>query len=324
MTDLSNWAFPPALQPNPKELSFDLNPVLDSVLRVRAEVPPDAFTAETLGLERVGSGVVIGEDGLVLTIGYLITEAQSLWLTTNQGVVLPGYPLAYDQASGLGLIMPLGRLRVTPLARGSAALTGVGDEVLMVGHGGRAHALKAKVISKREFAGYWEYLLEEALFSAPAHPQWGGAALVGESGELLGVGSLLVQEAVGQGEVEGNMTVPIDQLEPILDSMLKTGRAPGPARPWLGLYATQSDGHLVVSGLARKGPADRAGVRIGDLVVEVAEHPVATLPDLYRAIWALGPAGTEVPLTLLRDRTRISLRVHSMDRSDLLKKPSLH
>src|SRR5262252_7825504 len=197
MADLSNWAFPPEMQPNDDEARFDLEGALDALVLLRAEVPEDAFTAGILGTERIGNGVVIRDDGLVLTIGYLITEATTIWLNTNSGEAIAAHPLAYDQPTGFGLVQPLGKLSAKALPRGTAASCRVGDEVVVAGHGGKKHALKAKLIAKREFAGYWEYLLDEALFTAPAHPQWGGAALVGENGKLLGVGSLLIQEAAG-------------------------------------------------------------------------------------------------------------------------------
>jgi len=194
MAEPSQWAFPAALQPNPADTRFDLQAAFDAVVLVRAEVPEDAFTAQILGTERVGNGVVIRDDGLVLTIGYLITEATTVWLNTNKGTAVAGHPLAYDQPTGLGLIQPLGRLGAPALSRGSAASCRVGDQVVLAGHGGRRHALKARLIAKREFAGYWEYVLDEALFTAPAHPHWSGAALISADGRLLGVGSLMVQE----------------------------------------------------------------------------------------------------------------------------------
>jgi S1-C subfamily serine protease len=324
VAESTNWAFPENLQPAPEEVGFDLAAALDAVVSVRAEIPEDAFTASILGTERLGNGVVIREDGLILTIGYLITEAQSIWLTTNSGTVVPGHPLAYDQATGFGLIQPLGRLRSPILSRGSIAGSAVGDDVLVIGHGGRAHALKAKIIAKREFAGYWEYVLDEAVFTAPAHPQWGGSALVDQRGRLLGIGSLLVQEAVEGESVQGNMMVPIDLLGPVLDDMLTMGRPNRPPRPWLGMYTTEGNGQLVVGGLASGGPAERGGVRMGDLILEVAGRRVSSLADLFRGVWNLGPAGTEIPLTLAREGSLVKVRLRSADRNDFLKKPQLH
>jgi S1-C subfamily serine protease len=324
MAGPDNWAFPENLQPKPEDVRFDLEAALDSVVLLRAEIPEDAFTASILGTERAGNGVVIREDGLVLTIGYLITEAQTIWLTTNNGTAVAGHPLAYDQATGFGLVQPLGRLKIPALPRGSAGSCSVGDDVIVIGHGGRAHALTAKVIAKREFAGYWEYVLDEAVFTAPAHPEWAGAALVGEDGRLLGIGSLLVQEAVDGETVQGNMLVPIDPLAPILDDLLALGRVGRPPRPWLGMYTTEANGQLVVAGVAEGGPADRGGVRPGDLVLEVARERVSALADLFRKVWRLGPAGTEVPLTLARDGAPLRVRLRSADRNDFLKKPQLH
>jgi S1-C subfamily serine protease len=333
MADTSDWEFPSDLQPNAGDYGFDLERTLDSMVLLRAEIPEDAFTAPNLGTERVGNGIVIREDGIILTIGYIITEASAIWLTTNKGGVVPAYALAYDQESGFGLVQALGRLQAPAIARGSAAGCDVGDPVLVAGHGGRSHALKAKVIGKREFAGSWEYLLDEAIFTAPAHPQWGGSALIGEDGRLLGVGSLLVQESVAgnkgmesgsDGAVQGNMMVPIDLIEPILDDLLLLGRPKGPARPWLGMYANEMSGRLLVAGLAKGGPAQRAAVQVGDVVTEVAGEKVAGLADLFRKVWKLGPAGTEVPLTLARRGSVQQVRVRSGDRHDFLKKPHVH
>ena len=308
------------MQPAPGEVRFDLKSALDAVVGLRADIPDDAFTAPILGTERTGCGVVIGEDGLVLTIGYLITEAESIWLTANDGTVTPAHGIAFDFATGFGLVMPLGPLRLPALARGSASSVAASDDVFVLGSGGRSHALKATIFAKREFAGYWEYLLDEALFATPAHPEWSGAALVGDDGRLVGIGSLLVQEAVGDDVVKGNMFVPVDLLAPILEDLLRTGRSPAPPRPWLGMYTAETPN---VNGLASDGPADKAGAMPGDVVVAVGDQRVAELAELYRAIWSKGPAGTEVALTLARDGTPLRVLVHTGDRRDFLRKPRL-
>src|SRR5688572_15378102 len=324
MAAQKDWAFPAEMRPKPEELRFDLDHALDAVVLVRSEIPEDAFTAPILGTERAGNGVVINDSGLVLTIGYLITEASVIWLATNKGTVVGGYPMAFDQNTGFGLVQPLGKLGVKPIERGSASSLRVGENVVVAGQGGRAHALKATVFAKREFAGYWEYVLDEALFTAPAHPQWGGAALIGADGRLVGIGSLLVQEKVDASTLQGNMVVPIDLLDPILDDMVKTGRSARTPRPWLGMYTTDAGERLLVAGLAPGGPAERAGVKVGDAVVEVAGEKPASLADLWRRVWRLGPTGAVVPLKISRSGKTSEIRIQSADRGDFLKKPHLH
>jgi S1-C subfamily serine protease len=324
MTDTPHWSFPTRLRPRREDVQFDLEAALRSVVLVHAEVPEEAFTAAILGTERIGHGTVISPDGLVLTIGYLITEAQNVWLTTSEGAVVPGHALAYDQASGFGLILPLGRLDVPHLKRGSSAAAAVDDDVIVIAHGGIEHCLAAKIIARREYAGYWEYLLEEALFTSPPHPQWGGTALVAADGRLIGVGSLILQEAVAGDAFDANMFVPIDLLEPILDDMLRLGRPARPPRPWLGMSTQAMQGQLVVGGLTQGGPAHRAGVRVGDVVLEVAGEPVSELAELFRKIWSVGPAGSDIPITLARGRSTSEVHVRSADRNDFLAKPRTH
>jgi S1-C subfamily serine protease len=324
MDEEQAWAFPESVQPKSGEIQFDVERAFDAVVLVRAEIPEDAYSAQTLGTERGGYGAVIREDGLVLTIGYLISEASQIWLTTNRGVSVPGYPLAYDQATGFGLIQPLGKLDAPYLPRGIAAEVKVGDAAFVIGHGGRAHSLRTRVIAKQEFAGYWEYVLDEALFTAPAHPQWGGAALLDALGNLIGTGSLLVQQEVGGEMIHVNMFVPIDLLNPILDSMLKTGRSPHPPRPWLGMSTQDPGGKLVVARISAGGPASRAGVRVGDMVLAVGATRVHGLAEFFRTVWRLGNAGVEVPLTLSRGGDVLHITVKSADRNDFLKKPKLH
>ena len=324
MAEEKEWKLPAELQPKPEDVGYDLDAVLSAVVGLRSEIPEDAFTASILGTERTGNGVVIRDDGLVLTVGYLITEAETIWLSTAKGTVVAGHPMAYDQATGFGIVQALGKLGVPAIQRGTAADCRRGDQVIVAGHGGRRRALKAHVVAKREFAGYWEYVLDEAIFTVPAHPNWGGTAVVDAQGRLTGIGSLLVQERIEDKEIQGNMIVPIDPLEPILDDLLRYGRVNRPPRPWLGIYATEFNKRLVVAGMAKGGPADRAKIEVGDMVLAVAGDKVIGLADLFRKIWAQGRAGVEVKLTLMRGAERVETSVRSVDRSDFLKKPKLH
>ncbi len=290
------------MQPRPEDYDYDLDEALSAVVGLRTIVPSDAFSAETLGTERSGSGVIIGKDGLVLTIGYLVVEAETVWITLGDGRTLPGHVLAYDHETGFGLVQALVRMELPWLELGSSSDAIVGDDVVIAGVGGRRNAVATRVVAKQEFAGYWEYLLEQALFTAPAHPNWGGTALIGPTGELIGIGSLQLQHSRADGGTEDlNMIVPIDLLKPILKSLRTTGRAGRPPRPWLGFYATELEDKLVVAGLSNRGPARAGDLRGGDILLAVDGEEVTSLADLFRKIWSLGPAGVEVPLLVFRD-----------------------
>jgi S1-C subfamily serine protease len=297
------------------------NSINRSVIKLRADVPEDAFTAGILGSQRIGNGVVIDSAGLILTIGYLMTEATDVWLTAPNGHEVAAHPLAYDQVTGFGLVLPLQKLDVPPLPFGCSAELQPGSEVQVVSAKEFGSPQGAQVVARREFAGAWEYLLEEAIFTTPAHPHWSGAALVDESGALVGVGSLLVREVIDGEELNANMFVPIDLLKPVLQNLRSSGRTDRPARPWLGIYAVELAGKVYVSGVVDGGPAQRADIREGDIISEVAEHEVGSLPDFYRRVWAVGPAGSSVPLTTMRGATQVRLNVRSVDRGDLLKRP---
>jgi S1-C subfamily serine protease len=321
---VSNWKIPASVQPKPQDYGYDLEQATSSVVGLRTIVPADAFTAETLGTERAGNGVLI-RDGVVLTIGYLITEAETIWLSLIDGRVVPGHVLAYDQATGFGLVQALARLDLPTLQLGQSERAKVDERVVVIGAGGRQHSVAARIVAKQEFAGYWEYVLDEAIFTAPAHPHWGGTAVIGPAGDLIGVGSLQVEGMLKGGRSEPlNMVVPIDLLKPILDDLLTMGRPNRPPRPWLGIYATAMEERVVIVGLADDGPAERADMRTGDVVLAVAGNEVSELPDLFRRIWSLGNAGVEVPLTIYRDGRTLDLRVASGDRNRFLKGPSLH
>jgi S1-C subfamily serine protease len=313
------------VQPKPDDYDYDLDRALSAVVGVKAIVPGDAFTAETLGTERAGNGVLIREDGLVLTIGYLITEAETVWLSHGAGRVVPGHVLAFDQETGFGLLQALGRLDQPALPLGSSADAEVGERVVVAGAGGRQRSVAARIIAKQEFAGYWEYVLDEAIFTAPAHPNWGGTAVIASSGELIGIGSLQIQQAASQKRLEDvNMVVPIDLLKPILNDLLTLGRPNRPSRPWLGIYATEVGNNVAILGLASKGPARQADLRAGDIVLSVAGGKVTDLAGLFRRVWALGQAGVEVPLLINRDGKTFERQVRSTDRRRLLKGPVLH
>jgi S1-C subfamily serine protease len=325
MASPEDWTLPANLQPKPGDYAYDLNRALASVVGLSAQAPPDAFTAEVLGTERAGNGVLIRDDGLVLTIGYEIVEAEQVWLTAGTGRVVPGHVLAYDHVTGFGLVQALGRLDIPALPIGDSGRAPVGERVVVAGVGGRPRSVAARIVARQEFAGYWEYVLDEAIFTAPAHPHWGGTALIGPGGDLLGIGSLQLEHATSTGDtLHLNMIVPIDLLEPILDDFLTLGRPKRPTRPWLGLYATEAENKVVIMSTATGGPAEQAGLESGDVVLAVAGRAIGNLASFFRRIWALGEAGVEVPLTIHRGGKTFEVRIPSADRARFLKTPRLH
>lgn len=329
MSKPKEGAIPEEARPQPGDYSFDLDRMLSAVVSLRAEVPEDAFTAQVLGTERTGNGVVISDNGLVLTIGYLITEAENIWLAANDGQVAQAHVVGYDQATGFGLVQALARLDVQPLPFGSVKDVNASSPVIIAGHGGLKHAIEAEVIAKREFAGYWEYLIDEALFTAPAHPNWGGTACIGTDGRLIGIGSLLIQHTNGEdgedGMADGNMVVPVDLLPPILDDLMRFGQVQRPPRPWLGMFtADGTDDDVFVVGLAKDGPADQAGVEVADVVIRVGDEEIDSLADMWRKVWAQGAAGVEIPITLIRDGEQLEKRLRSADRNSFLRQASVH
>jgi serine protease Do len=299
--------------------------MLGAVVRVRMKAIPDARSNTTLGPSREGTGVVIDERGHIVTIGYIVIEADSIEITTQDDRTVSATLIGYDHASGFGLLRSGAPLGVKPMPMGQAADLATREPVMILPAGGREAASLAYVVSKRKFAASWEYLLETAIFTAPASSQWAGAALVSREGKLVGIGSLYVRETLeGGSQVPGNMFVPIDLLKPILADLIEKGRRSGPARPWLGLATEELHGHLLVTRVSPEGPADKAGVRNGDIVVGVAADPVKTHEELYRRVWGLGAAGIEVPLKILQGADVREFRLRSIDRFQYFKEKPIY
>src|SRR5690349_23034662 len=297
-----------------------LDDIVSAVVQVKTTITPDGQTVQSLGREREGSGVIIDEDGLILTIGYLMVEAHAATVTTNNGRTVPAAIVGYDHVTGFGVLRAIEPLRIKPLPFGRSADVKESEPVLIASHGGAGMVTPAHVAAKREFAGNWEYLLDEAIFTSPPHPAWSGAALISRDGKLLGIGSLIVGDAAGNGEATpGNMFVPIDRLPPILGDLIADGRVTGPGQPWLGIAANDVGGRLVVSRVTPEGPGEKAGIRRGDEIVGVAGTPPRGLADFYRKVWATGAAGTTVPLDVEHGGEKRRIDVKSMNRLDHLK-----
>jgi S1-C subfamily serine protease len=297
---------------------------LSAVVAVSAKIQPGARSTATLGAERRGSGALI-RDEYVLTIGYLVLEAAAIEVTSSAGRTVPATLAAYDHASGFGLLKLVAPLGGTPFALGNSTALAEREPAMVISAPAREGANIVRVASRRPFSGSWEYLLDSAIFTQPAVADWSGAPLIGTSGELLGIGSLIVADAEGQGaQSPGNMFVPIDLLKPILPELIASGRRKAPARPWLGINTEELRGHLFVSRLSPEGPGERAGLRVNDIVLAVAGDEVGTLAEFYAKVWSRGAAGVDVPLRVLRGAQVRSITVRSIDRMQYFKGSTPH
>jgi S1-C subfamily serine protease len=289
--------------------------ILKAIVKIRSIVPEDARTARSLGTEREGSGVVIDSEGHILTIGYLILEAETIEVVGPEGKAISATFVGYDHATGFGLLRTDKPFGVTPMKLGHSSEVKEGDPILVASHGGSDSVQPAQVVTRRKFTGYWEYLLDDAIYVAPPHPNFGGAALIGRDGKLLGIGSIFTQLVIsGVGSLPCNMFVPIDLLNPILADLISTGRSPEAPRPWLGLHAEEAHGRVFVLRVTSEGPAKQAGLQPGDIILAVKGRAVGGLADFYRKVWALGSAGVDVPLSILQGTRIRDMTVHSGDR----------
>jgi S1-C subfamily serine protease len=289
--------------------------ILRAITKIRSTIPETARTASLLGTEREGSGVVIDAQGHILTIGYLILEAETIKIVGPDDKAITATFVGYDHNSGFGLVRTSLPLGVQPIQLGQSSAVNIGDPVLVASYGGPESARGVQVVSREEFAGYWEYLLEDAIFTTPPYSSFGGAALIDRDGQLVGIGSLFTQVGVpGVGAVPGNMFVPIDHLKPILEDMLATGRSSAPPKPWLGVFAEETHGRVFVTRVAADGPAEQAGLQPGDIILQVGQQDVEGLADFYRKVWALGGAGVAISLRILHGTFLRQVTVRSADR----------
>jgi serine protease Do len=307
----------PALAQAPSDAEVEAT--LSAVVRVQSRILAEARTAETLGLRREGSGVLVRE-GYVLTIGYLVIEAESIEITGSDGKSAPATLAAYDHQTGVGLLRLVAPLAGRPMPLGDSRALEERDAAMVVGAGGADAVHLVQVASRRPFAGSWEYLLDAPIITYPPVPNWSGAALLSARGELLGIGSLVVPDIGAGAPMPGNLFVPIEVVAPILDDLVARGRAARAVRPWLGLNAQELHGRLIVARVAPEGPAERAGLRPGDLLEAVEGEAVGSLVDFYRKVWARGAAGAEVRLRVLQDGETKDVRVRSMDRLEHLRR----
>jgi S1-C subfamily serine protease len=305
--------------PAPAETG-SLEDLISAVVKIKTHINPEGRTVQGLGRDREGTGILIDADGLILTIGYLMVEAYAAEVTTNDGRTLPASIVGYDHETGFGLLRTIEPLKIKPFAFGTIADVKEKDVVVVASGGGASNVVPALVVSKREFVGNWEYLLDEAIYTSPPHPSWSGAALINREGKLIGVGSLIVGDAAGTKENNpGNVFVPIDRLAPIMGDLLTEGRPSGPGRPWLGMNADDTHGRLMVGRVTPGGPADKAGVKRGDVIISVNGEATTSLPDFYRKVWSKGGAGAVIGLDVRNNNTMQHFDIQSINRLDHLK-----
>jgi S1-C subfamily serine protease len=312
------WAQPVAPQAHPSDAAIAR--MAQSIVKLQAYIPPEARSAQRLGTKREGSGVVVGKDGLIVTIGYLINEAMAVEIIDNDGKPHQATVVGFDQASGLGLVQLNDKTALPALELGDSAALAERQPVIVAAAGGAKSVQPALVVSRREFAGSWEYLLDRAIYTSPPLTAFGGAALIGGDGRLLGIGSLILQSVVPNQELPGNVFVPVDLLAPLLKDVAATGKPHGTERPWLGMNIDEiQGGMLIVSSVSKDGPAGKAGIQRGDVVLSIGKARFQSLADFYRQIWALGGPGTDVPLEVMQKDGFRQLTVKSGDRNQFLK-----
>jgi serine protease Do len=292
----------------------------NAVVGLKVKALPNARSNASLGAQRSGSGIVI-RDGLVLTIGYLVLEADTVEVVDSSDLTVPAAVVAYDHATGFALVKPLAPIKTAPIRIGTAKPVAQLDRMMIVTGGEEQTVSIATVVSKRQFAGYWEYLIDDAIFTTPPRFDHSGAALINKDGELVGVGSLFVMDAITPGErMPGNMFVPVDLVVPVLDEMVRTGGQQGGRRPWIGVNSREEDGRVKVVQVNEESPADEAGIEAGDIILQVQGRPVTSLENFYTTLWSHGTPGTPVKLTLLHGVSLKEVTVNTIDRRDFMRK----
>jgi S1-C subfamily serine protease len=324
-SDRLEVVIPNSLRPKQKNYDFNFETAFAAVVSISSHIPETARSAESLGTHRLGHGVCIRPNGLILTVGYLAMEAETIWLSFADGRTIQAHALAHDGDTGLCLLQPLAHISTPYLPLGSAKALKVNDPIILAGAGGVSQAIAAKIVARQSFAGYWEYLLHNALMTSPDHPQWGGAAMINTKGELVGIGSLQLEQEDEKGKTKAlNLSIPIDVLLPVLDDMITYGRPHREPRPWLGCQAAEIDNQIVIIGISKRSPARKADLRAGDIVRAIDGKALTTLSDFWRHLWSTGPAGCDVKLTLFREDTEFEVTIRTTENHRYLLPQKIH
>jgi len=302
----------------------DILNIYKSVVKIDSIIPPEARTAQSLGTVRGGNGVVI-DDKHILTIGYIVVEAETITITLPDGKKFPGELIGYDHTTGFGILRTIIQSDLTPLKIGDSDQLTKEDFLYVLPYLTEGRPSAVKMVSRRSFAGWWEYFLDKPIYTYPANSSFAGSALINEYGEVLGIGSLYVGDAAATGiSSPGNMFVPINDLKPILDDLIENGRRTKDIKPYMGLTSSDNTGEVKITRVNDNGPAAKAGFSVNDTILAVNNEKINNIEDFYKVVWSFGGPGTKLQFDIERNQKKLNIELTTMDRNDFFVKPKYY
>ena len=302
----------------------DVRRIYQSVVKIDSIVPADARTANSLGTIRGGNGIVI-DDKHILTIGYIVVEAETITITLPNGGVVPAELAGYDHTTGFGILKTILPSKLTPLQIGNSDKLNKEDLLYVLPYLTEGAPSAVKMVSRRSFTGWWEYFLDKPIYTHPMNTSFAGSALINEFGELLGIGSLYVSDAAAEGvPMPGNLFVPINDLKPILNDLIVNGKRTADVKPYMGLTSNDDTGKVMVTRVNDDGPAAKAGFKENDIILKVNKINIQDTEKFYKTVWSQGGPGTLLDFEIERNNQIISLKLTTMDRNDFFVKPKYY